>query len=324
MMGQGSFFDGESPLKITKPIRLIELFAGIGAQAKALENLGIPFEHYRICEFDKYAVRSYNAVHETEFETSDITTIHSEDVCVCDTDRYTYIMTYSFPCTDLSIAGKQAGMSRDSGTRSGLLWQVERLLKEMDELPQILLMENVPEVVSDKNMKDFAEWIAFLDSLGYNSKYEILNSKNYGVPQNRERCFMVSWLGDYYYDFPEPFPLEIRLKDVLEPVVDERYYLSDEQVAKLKLSSDFLARERERRVGQSEREGMAAQTDTHGISFWLMNRNEIGNQTEIASTLMARDYKGFGNQMMTGVVEHGGGTDKIVVAGSLNPNKAEG
>ena len=83
MMGQGSFFDGQAPLKITKPIRLIELFAGIGAQAKALENLGVPFEHYRICEFDKYAVRSYNAVHDTEFETSDITTIHAEDVCVC-------------------------------------------------------------------------------------------------------------------------------------------------------------------------------------------------------------------------------------------------
>ena len=306
MSGQISLFDGEHPLRIDKPIRLIELFAGIGAQAKALENLGVPFEHYRICEFDKYAVRSYNAVHDTEFETSDITTIHAEDVCVCDTDRYTYIMTYSFPCTDLSSAGKQAGMSRDSGTRSGLLWQVERLLKEMDELPQILLMENVPEVVSDKNMKDFAEWIAFLDGLGYRSKYEILNSKNYGVPQNRERCFMVSWLGDYYYDFPEPFPLEIRLKDVLEPVVDEKYYLSDEQVAKLKLSSDFIERERERLAAQYERADTEAQTDTLGTSCWLMNRNEIGNQTEIASTLMARDYKGFGNQMMTGVVEHGG------------------
>lgn len=272
MSGQISLFDGEHPLRIDKPIRLIELFAGIGAQAKALENLGVPFEHYRICEFDKYAVRSYNAVHGTEFGTSDISLIHPEDVCVCDTDRYTYIMTYSFPCTDLSSAGKQAGMSRDSGTRSGLLWQVERLLKEMDELPQILLMENVPEVVSDKNMKDFAEWIAFLDGLGYRSKYEILNSKNYGVPQNRERCFMVSWLGDYYYNFPEPFPLEIRLKDVLEPVVDEKYYLSDEQVAKLKLSSDFIERERETVCG------------------YLMNRNEIGNPTEIASTLMARGW----------------------------------
>lgn len=299
---QSSLFDGESRLTITKPIRLIELFAGIGAQAKALENLGIPFEHYCICEFDKYAVKSYNAVHGTSWETSDITQIHADSVCVCDTDKYTYIMTYSFPCTDLSSAGKQAGMSKGSGTRSGLLWQVERLLTEMDELPQILLMENVPEVVSDKNIKDFSQWIAFLDSLGYNSKYEILNSKNYGVPQNRERCFMVSWLGDYYYDFPQPIPLDLRLKDVLENDVAEKYYLSDEQTAKLVLNKSMqdslmftnsLSRERESRVSPESATHMSV----------LMNRSAIDSRTEIASTLMARDYKGFGNQLMNGVLE---------------------
>ena len=222
-------------MKITKPIRLIELFAGIGAQAKALENLRADFEHYRICEFDAHAIRSYNAVHGTAFEASDITKIHAEDLRVVDTDRYTYIMTYSFPCTDLSTAGKMAGMSRGSGTRSGLLWEVERLLKEMDELPQVLLMENVPEVVSDKNIRDFAEWISFLDGLGYMSKYKILNAKDYGVPQNRDRCFMVSWLGDYFYDFPEPIPLTVRLMDVLEPNVDEKFYLSDEAIKNLML-----------------------------------------------------------------------------------------
>lgn len=124
-------------------------------------------------------------------------------------------------------------MTKGKGTRSGLLWEVERLLKEMTELPQILLMENVPEVVGDKNISDFAEWISFLESIGYTNKYELLNAANYGVPQNRNRCFMVSWLGDYYYDFPEPIPLERRLKDVLEPVVDEKYYLSDETVQAL-------------------------------------------------------------------------------------------
>lgn len=232
-IGQASFFDGAAPLKITKPIRLIELFAGIGAQAKALENLGVEFEHYRVCEWDKYAIKSYNAIHGTDFETSDISKIHAEDLAVCDTDKYTFILTYSFPCTDLSVAGKQKGMSRESGTRSGLLWQVERLLKEMDELPQILLMENVPEVVSDKNIADFAEWIAFLDGLGYRSKYEILNAKDYGVPQNRARCFMVSWRGDYFYDFPKPIPLEKQFADVLEPEVDMRYFLSDQRIEKI-------------------------------------------------------------------------------------------
>ena len=228
---QCSLFDGKNPLKITKPLRLIELFAGIGAQAKALENLGVEFEHYRICEFDKYAVASYNAIHGTDFATSDITQIHAEDLGIVETDKYEYIMTYSFPCTDLSKAGKQQGMSRESGTRSGLLWEVERLLKETKQLPQILLMENVPDVLSEKNCKDFYSWCDFLEKLGYTSKYAILNSKDYGVPQNRERCFMLSWLGeDYYYDFPDKIPLLIRLKDVLEKKVDEKYYLSEKTI----------------------------------------------------------------------------------------------
>lgn len=228
---QCSIFDGENPLKITKPLRLIELFAGIGAQAKALENLCVNFEHYRICEFDKYAVASYNAVHGTNFKTSDITQIHAEDLGIVETDKYEYIMTYSFPCTDLSTAGKQKGMSRDSGTRSGLLWEVERLLKETKELPQILLMENVPDVLSEKNRKDFFFWCEFLESLEYTSKYAILNAKDFGVPQNRERCFMLSWLGkDYYYDFPLKKPLVVRLKDILDTSVDEKYYLSKKNI----------------------------------------------------------------------------------------------
>lgn len=232
---QQSIFEGETPLKITKPLRLIELFAGIGAQAKALENLGVNFEHYRICEFDKYAVDSYNAVHGTNFTTSDILKIHADDLAVIETDKYEYIMTYSFPCTDLSKAGKQQGMSRESGTRSGLLWEVERLLIEITKkgggLPQILLMENVPDVLSEKNRNDFFLWCEFLESLGYTSKYSILNAKDFGVPQNRERCFMLSWLGeDYYYDFPNKQSLTVRLKDVLEPSVDEKYYLSEKTI----------------------------------------------------------------------------------------------
>lgn len=228
---QGSIFDGVKPLKIIKPLRLIELFAGIGAQAKALENLGVQFEHYRICEFDKYAVTSYNAVHGTNFSTSDITEIHAEDLGIIETDKYEYIMTYSFPCTDLSKAGKQQGMSRERGTRSGLLWEVERLLKETKQLPQILLMENVPDVLSQKNSKDFYFWCNFLEKLGYTNKYALLNSKDFGVPQNRERCFMLSWLGeDYYYDFPNKVPLSIRLKDILEKKVDEKYYLSEKTI----------------------------------------------------------------------------------------------
>lgn len=231
-----SMFEGKEKLKITKPIRLIELFGGIGSQAKALERLGANFEHYRLCEFDKYAVTSYNAVHGTNFETSDVTKIHGEDLGIEDTDQYTYILTYSFPCTDLSSAGAQAGMKRGSGTRSGLLWEVERLLNETDNLPQILLMENVPEVVSDKFIEDFCEWVTFLQSKGYTSKYAILNACYFDVPQNRNRCFMVSWQGDFYYDFPTEKPVNVSLKDILQGGVAESYFLSEQRTMNLLIS----------------------------------------------------------------------------------------
>ena len=217
-------------LKIDKPIRLIELFAGIGSQAKALQRLGADFEHYRVCEFDKYAIKSYNAIHGTNFVTSDITQITADDLGIVDTDKYCYIMTYSFPCQDLSLAGKQKGMAKGENTRSGLLWEVERLLNECNELPQILLMENVTQVHGKKNKEHFAEWIAFLESKGYSNYWKDLNAKNFGIPQNRNRTFMVSVLGDYTYEFPEEFPLELRLKDMLEDSVDEKYYLSVKQL----------------------------------------------------------------------------------------------
>ena len=166
----------------------------------------------------------------TSFEPSDITKIHASDLGIVDTDKYCYIMTYSFPCQDLSLAGKQKGMEKGSGTRSGLLWEVERLLNECDELPQVLLMENVPQVCGKKNIEDFNAWCQFLEGLGYKNYHELLNSKNYGVPQNRNRCFMISLLGNYRYEFPNPFPLERRMKDLLEENVDEKYYLSDKMV----------------------------------------------------------------------------------------------
>ena len=221
------------PYKITKPIRLIELFGGIGSQAKALENLNANFEHYRLIEFDKYPVASYNAIHGTNFEPKDITKIKAEDLGIVETDKYEYIMTYSFPCQDLSLAGKQRGMAKGSGTRSGLLWEVERLLSESKELPQILLMENVPDVIGKKNISDFQQWQLFLEKLGYKNYVEILNAKDYGIPQNRRRCFMISLLGDYSYTFPDKQALHLRLKDMLESQVDEKYFLSDVLISKI-------------------------------------------------------------------------------------------
>lgn len=229
---QMSIFDMiREPIRITKPIRLIELFAGYGSQAMALERIGAKFEHYRVVEFDKYAIASYNAVHGTNFPTMDITKVHAKDLDICDTGKYCYLMTYSFPCTDLSLAGKQAGMKKGSGTRSGLLWEVERILSEIQksagELPQVLFMENVPQVHADANMADFQKWIDFLSDLGYVSYWQDLNAKDYGVAQSRNRCFMLSFLGEYNYHFPRPIPLAKRIKNYLEDEVDEKYYVSN-------------------------------------------------------------------------------------------------
>ena len=235
---QLSLFGGATPFNIDKPIRLIELFGGISCQAQALLNLGVDFENYRYCDFDKYACQSHNEIMGTNDKPSDITKWKGEDLGVCDTDKYCYIMTYSFPCTDLSTAGKMAGMERGSGTRSGLLWEVERLLKECNELPQVLLMENVPQVHGKKNKASFDEWCQFLESLGYKNYWKDLNAKDYGVPQSRNRCFMVSLLGDYSYEFPKPIELRLRLQDLLEDEVDEKYYLSDKMVKYIQEKND--------------------------------------------------------------------------------------
>ena len=241
--GQMSFFDmGKTPLQITKPIRLIELFSGLGAQAKALEVLGANFEHYLAVDIDKYAVASYNAIHGTNFVPTDIKDVH--DLGITDKDKYTYLLCYSFPCTDLSLAGRMGGMGRESGTRSGLLWEVERILKEQTELPDILVMENVPAVRGTKNQKDWGEWVQTLVELGYTSAVEDLNAKDYGVPQNRERTIMVSWLGDHTYKFPQPIPLTKCMGDLLDEDVEQKYFLRDEQVQKLLQNLDAKGWER--------------------------------------------------------------------------------
>lgn len=225
-MEQINIFDELYPryvLNENKKTRLITLFSGYDSQKLAFNYLGKEVEHYRVCEFDKYAINTLNEIHNTNFKTTDIKSIGAEFLNIVEKDKYNYIMTYSFPCTDLSIAGKRQGMERDSGTRSGLLWEVERLLKETKELPDVLIMENVPQVLKANG---WYEWCEFLENLGYNNYAEVINAKRFGIPQNREHCFMVSILGDYSYNFPKGFELKYRLKDMLEENVDEKYYLS--------------------------------------------------------------------------------------------------
>jgi DNA (cytosine-5)-methyltransferase 1 len=280
MTQQINIFEGFIPrYKITKPIRLIEMFAGIGSQYQALKNLGVNVEHHKIVEWQVDSIQTYNDIHVRDYRNHsenltdsevidklvslgiskdynapmtleqvkrkgiewarkvynnivatknlvNISYVQGKDLEITETNKYDYVLTYSFPCQDLSLAGKLGGMSRNSGTRSGLLWEVERILKESKQLPKILLMENVPDVIGSNFIKDFKEWEEFLRSLGYSNFTEILNAKDYGIPQNRQRAFMVSVLGEYLYDFPQKQPLKLRLKDMLEEKVDEKYYLS--------------------------------------------------------------------------------------------------
>ncbi|MBR2492163.1 MAG: DNA cytosine methyltransferase, partial [Paludibacteraceae bacterium] len=132
-------------------------------------------------------------------------------------------------CTDISLAGQMQGFAKGSGTRSSLLWEVERLLNEVKELPQVLLMENVSAINNKTNMPHFQKWIEFLESKGYSNYWQNLNSKDYGVAQSRNRCFMVSLLGNFSYEFPKPIPLTKTMKDYLEDEVDEKYYLTSDK-----------------------------------------------------------------------------------------------
>ena len=240
-MQEQSLFDFPT-FQTDKKIRLIELFGGIGSQAMALRDLGIDFETYKLVEFDKYAIKSYNEIHGTNFETLDIRNVKGVDLEIRERERYCYILTYSFPCTDLSVAGKMKGMSKadwkkGESTRSGLLWEVERIINELpkEELPDVLLMENVPQVHAEKNEAEFDNWLKFLRGKGYYNFARDLNAKDFGIPQNRDRCFCVSLLSDDFIDFqfPEEIELEYVMRDFLEDEVDEKYYLNSPKAKEL-------------------------------------------------------------------------------------------
>ena len=165
-------------------LKVIELFAGIGAQRKALQKANIEHQVIAISEIDKYAIQAYNAIHGDTTNLGDITKI--EKLPKAD------LWTYSFPCTDISLAGRMSGFEKDSGTHSSLLWEVQRLLSTANEdgtLPKFLLMENVKNLLSKKFKPLFDEWCKYLEGLGYKNFYKVLNAKDYGIPQNRERVW---------------------------------------------------------------------------------------------------------------------------------------
>ena len=211
-------------------LKVLELFSGIGACSKALTNLGIEHEIVDSVEIDKYAVQSFNAVHGTNFAP--------QDIKKWDKDIEADLIMHGSPCQDFSVAGKNAGGDKGSGTRSSLMYETLRIVEKVK--PKYVIWENVKNLLSKKHRHNFDAYLEAMEKLGYHSQYQVLNAKDYGVPQNRERVFTVSIRNDLNVDFkfPEPQGLTIRLKDVLEPQVDEKYYLSDEQVSKIKLWED--------------------------------------------------------------------------------------
>lgn len=169
-----------------KKLKVLELFGGIGACSKALERLGIDYEIADYVEIDKYAVKSFNAIHNTNFEPQDITQ--------WDKDIEVDLVMHGSPCQDFSLAGLQAGGDEGSGTRSSLMYETIRIVKKLK--PKYVVWENVKNVISKKHKHNFDNYVNRMSELGYMSYYQVLNAKDYGIPQNRERVFTISIRND--------------------------------------------------------------------------------------------------------------------------------
>ena len=212
-------------------MKVLSLFSGIGAFELALKRIGVNVELVGFSEIDKYATKSYCAVHgvSEDLNLGDISKIDLDKLKGLDID----LITHGSPCQDFSIAGRLAGGDKGSGTRSSLMWCTVDIVEAVR--PKYVIWENVKNLLSSKNRHNFDGYLEIMDKLGYNSYYKVLNSKHYGIPQNRERVFTVSIRKDLEkeYEFPEEIELTKKLKDVLEESVDEKYYLSDKLIAGL-------------------------------------------------------------------------------------------
>ena len=245
-------------LSFMNKIRVFCAFSGYDSQCLALRRLGIPFELVGWSEIDKYAIQVHDVLFPEAKDRNygDISKIDWAQVPDFD------LLTYSFPCTDISNAGQQKGLEKGSGTRSSLLWECEKAIRV--KKPKYLLMENVSALVSQKFLPYYEEWRRLLVSLGYESWSKVLNATDYGVPQNRERIFMVSILGGGSFYFPEPMPLNRCLGDVLEEDVDEKYFLSDRMLT-------FLTSHNEERIKKG-----------YGANF------SVNNITDVTKTITTK------------------------------------
>lgn len=222
-------------------MKILSLFSGIGAFEKALTNIGIDYELVGFSEIDKYAAKSYCAIHNVNesLNLGDITKIEKEKL-----PRFIDMITHGSPCQDFSIAGKQAGGNKGTETRSSLMWNTVDIVEWC--LPKYVIWENVKNLLSKKHKHNFDSYIEIMDKLGYNSYYQVLNAKDYGIPQNRERVYTISIRKDIDKGdlvFPEKEELKLRLKDILEDEVDEKYYLSESSIKNLQRTFGSKAKE---------------------------------------------------------------------------------
>lgn len=218
-------------------LKLLSLFSGIGAFEKALENLNIPYELIGFSEIDKFAIKSYCAIHNvsSELNLGDITKIQLNQL-----PKDMDLITHGSPCQDFSLAGKQAGGDMGTGTRSSLMWNTINIVTYTK--PKYVVWENVKNLLNKKHKHNFDSYITIMESLGYNSYYQVLNAKDYGIPQNRERVYTISIRKDIdekEFKFPKKEPLKIVLKDILESEVDKKYYLDNKKISKI-LNSNFM------------------------------------------------------------------------------------
>lgn len=219
-------------------LKVLSLFSGIGAFEKALDRQGIEYQLVGYCEIDKYASKSYSLIHNVseQMNLGDITKIDTLEM-----DDNVDFITYGFPCQDISLAGKQKGFEQNGElTRSGLFFEALRIIEDLQ--PKVAICENVKNLTSKKFSKEFGIVLQSLEEAGYNNYWQVLNAKDYGIPQNRERVFIVSIRKDIdncSFEFPKPFELKLRLKDMLEDQVDEKYYLKDTKDFFIKNSFDM-------------------------------------------------------------------------------------
>lgn len=255
-----------------------ESFAGIGAWGKALKR--VMARHNGTCELkwyaeiDKYASNAFAAVH-GESENKNIWDI-TKDIMVELMD----IFFYSPPCQPFSIAGEREGTTVAKGN---LFWEAAKFIKQTQ--PKYAIMENVKGLPSGDTKKDFYNMLKHLEEIGYHNDWAILNTKDYGIPQNRERVFVVSIRKDLYdqgtrFYFPQPFKLEKCLKDVLETHVDEKYYLSKKYVKRF-LKSEPISN------GDINILGTTVNSKAKGTN----SRHWIHDTKGIIGALSATDYK---------------------------------